>query len=216
MPSFGIINKISFTKLKFFCINILNNYPTWTNSFLCFLVLIICGKDTSIVKLWYIYTKIFLHFFSYVISLKQPFLTLYQSTHPVVALMHEDISCLIIKLLFIIIMKDMIVMNLSLNQLFQVKLNDQASQKPAPETLVGLQTISKFEGKDQVEEQKVLNFNKECRVFVIKAVENLRSRMAIGSTFVKHMSCLNLHRFEKLGVTIVVKRFANIVHSLTK
>ena len=30
------------------------------------------------------------------------------------------------------------------------------------------------------------------------------------------MSCLNPYSLEKLGVTIVVKRFANIVHSLTK
>ena len=39
--------------------------------------------------------------------------------------------------------------------------------------------------------------------------------MAIGSKFVKNMSCLNPHSLEKVGVTIVVKRFANIVHSLT-
>ena len=40
--------------------------------------------------------------------------------------------------------------------------------------------------------------------------------MDIGSTFVKNMSCLNPHSLEKLGVTIVVKSFTNIVHSLTK
>ena len=33
-----------------------------------------------------------MHFFSYVASLMQPFLTLYQSTQPIVAFMHEDIS----------------------------------------------------------------------------------------------------------------------------
>ena len=70
----------------------------------------------------------------------------------------------------------------------------------------------KLRKKDLVEEQKVLNFNNECRVFVIKAVENLQSRMAVGSTFIKNISSLNPENLEKLGVTIVVKRFANIVH----
>ena len=49
----------------------------------------------------------------------------------------------------------------------------------------------KLRKKDLVEEQKVLNFNNECRVFVIKAVENLQSRMAVGSTFIKNISSLN-------------------------
>ena len=70
----------------------------------------------------------------------------------------------------------------------------------------------KLRKKDLVEEQKVLNFNNECRVFVIKAVENLQSRIAVGSTFIKNISSLNPENLEKLGVTIVVKRFANIVH----
>ena len=47
-------------------------------------------------------------------------------------------------------------------------------------------------------------------------MENFRSRMAIGSTFVKNTSCLNPRSLEKLRVKVVVKRFAMIVHSLTK
>ena len=39
-----------------------------------------------------------MQFFSYVASLMQPFLTLYQNTQPIVAFMHEDISCLMIKI----------------------------------------------------------------------------------------------------------------------
>ena len=114
-------------------------------------------------------------------------------------------------------MKDGIVSNLSFPQLFKIELNDQASLKPALDLGCGATNLlANLRKKDLVEEQKVLNFNKECRVFVIKAVENLRSRMAIGTTFVKNMLCLNPHSLEKLGVTIFVKRFANILHSLTK
>ena len=78
-------------------------------------------------------------------------------------------------------MKDGIVSNLS-----KIKLNDQASLKPV--LVLGCAAtnlLSNLRKKDLVEEQKVLNFNKECRVFVIRAVENLRSRMAIGTKFVK-------------------------------
>ena len=40
--------------------------------------------------------------------------------------------------------------------------------------------------------------------------------MAIGTTFIKDMSCLNPHNLDKLGVTVLVKRFVSIVHTLTK
>ena len=113
-------------------------------------------------------------------------------------------------------MKDVIVTNLSLYLLFKVELNDQASLKSALDLgCAATNLLANLRKKDLVEEQKILIFNKECRLFVLQAVENIRSRMAIGSTIVKSMSCLNPHSLEKLGVTIVVKRFANIVHSLT-
>ena len=104
-----------------------------------------------------------------------------------------------------------------LNQLFKVKLNDQASLKPALDLgCAATNLLANLRKKYLVEEQKVFFFNKECRLFVIKEVENHQSRMAIGSTFVKNMSCLNPHSLEKLGVTIVVKSFANILHPLAK
>ena len=59
----------------------------------------------------------------------------------------------------------------------------KTSLKPALD--LGCAALANLKKKHLVEEQKVLNFNKECRLFVIKAVENLQSRMAIRSTFVK-------------------------------
>ena len=165
------------------------------------------ADDLTIVKMY---------FFSYVASLMEPFLRMYQSTKPIVPFMHEDISCLVIKLMCIVI-KEEIISNLSLPQLFKIEMNDKASQKPVLDLgCAATNLLAKLRKKDLVEEQKVLNFNNECRVFVIKAVENLRSRMAVGSTFIKNISSLNPENLEKLGVTIIVKRFTNIVHSLTK
>ena len=116
----------------------------------------------------------------------QPFLTLYQSTQPIVAFMHEDILCLMIKLLCIF-MKDGVVSNLSLPKLFKIELNDQASLKPALDLgCAATNLLSILRKKDLVEEQKILNFNKECRIFVIKAVESLRSRTAIETTSVSY------------------------------
>ena len=81
----------------------------------------------------------------------------------------------------------------------------KASLKPALDIgCAATNLLANLRKKDLVEEQKVLNFNKECGTFVIKVVRNLRSRMAIGSTFVKNMSCLNPRSLEKLGVTIFV------------
>ena len=72
-----------------------------------------------------------------------------------------------------------------LNQLFKVELNDQASLKPALDlSCAATNLLANLKKNDLIEEQKVLNFKKEYRLFFIKAVENLRSIMAIGSTFV--------------------------------
>ena len=101
-----------------------------------------------------------IHFFSYLASLMLPFLTLYQSTQPVVAFMDEDISCLVIKLLCIF-MKDGVVSNLSLPKLFKIELNDQAFLKPALDLgCAATNLLSNLRKKDLVEEQKILNFNK--------------------------------------------------------
>ena len=90
--------------------------------------------------------------------------------------MHEEILSLVIKLLCIF-MKERIVSNLSLPKLFKIELNDQASLKPALDLgCAATNLLSNLRKKDLVEEQKILNFNKECRVFVTKAVESLRSR----------------------------------------
>ena len=105
--------------------------------------------------------------------MQPPFLTMYQSTKPIVAFMHEDISCLVVKIMCII-MKGGIISNLSVPQLFKIEFNNQASLKPALELgCAATNLLTKLREKDLVEEQKVLNFNNECRVFVIKAVENL-------------------------------------------
>ena len=93
-------------------------------------------------------------------------------------------------------MKDVIVVNLSLYQLFKVELYDQSFLN-LDLGCTATNLLANFRKKDLVEEQKVLNFNKECRVLVIKAVENLGSRMPIGNTSVKNMSCLNPHSLEK-------------------
>ena len=157
-------------------------------------------------------TLVKMYFFSYVAFLMEPFLRMYQSTKPIVSFMHEDISCLVTKLMCIVI-KEEIISNLSLPQLFKIEMNDKASLKPVLDLgCAATNLLMKLRKKDLVEEQKVLNFNNECRVFVIKAVENLQRRMAVGSTFIKNISSLNPKNLEKLGVTIVVKRFANIVH----
>ena len=62
-------SKNSFNKVKLkvqnFPRNMLNNYSIWTVMyileavFIFFIVLMICGKDTSIVKLWYIHKSLF-------------------------------------------------------------------------------------------------------------------------------------------------------------
>ena len=129
----------------------------------------------------------------------EPFLRMYQSTKPIVPFMHEDISCLVTKLMCIVI-KEEIISNLSLPQLFKIEMNDKASLKPVLDLgCAATNLLMKLRKKDLVEEQKVLNFNNECRVFVIKAVENLQSRMAVGSTFIKNISSLNPENLEKLA-----------------
>ena len=64
-------------------------------------------------------------------------------------------------------MKGKIVTNLSLNQLFKVELNDQASLKPVLDFgCAATNLLANLRKKDLVEEQMVLNFNKECRLFI--------------------------------------------------
>ena len=61
--------------------------------------------------------------------------------------------------------------------------------------------------------RKSVQFQLRLKNICCKRGGNIWSRIAIWGTFVKDISCLNPHCLEKLGVTIVVKRFANIVHS---
>ena len=117
--------------------------------------------------------------------------------------------------LLCIIMKDEMVSNLSLHQLSKLDLNNRTSLKPVVELgCAATNLLANLRRKDLVDEEKVFSFITDCRIFAVKAIESFPSSMYIGSTFVKSMSCLNPHSLEKLGVTIVVKGFANIVHSL--
>ena len=76
--------------------------------------------------------------------------------------------------LLCIIMKDEMVSNLSLHQLSKLDLNNRTSLKPVIELgCAATNFLANLRRKDLVDEQKVFNFNKDCRIFVVTAVENL-------------------------------------------
>ena len=98
----------------------------------------------------------------------------------------------------------------------QAGLNSQTSLKPVVEFgCAATDLLASLRRKDLVDEGKVF-FNKDCRICAVNVVEYLQSKITIGSTFVISMSCLNLHSLVKLGVSIVVEPFANILQSLTR
>ena len=64
-------------------------------------------------------------------------------------------------------MKDVVVTNLGLNQLFKVELNDQASLKPALDLgCAATNLLANLRKKDLVEEQKVLVSTKNVEYFL--------------------------------------------------
>ena len=65
-------------------------------------------------------------------------------------------------------MKDEMVSNISLHQLSNLDLNNRTSLKPVVELgFAATNLLANLRRKDQVDEEKVFNFNKDCRIIVV-------------------------------------------------
>ena len=138
-------------------------------------------------------------FFSFVVSLFEPFLTVYQTDWPVLPFMYDDLTDLVRKLLQLFIKTDVLTNCTSGTALKQLDLTKKENFFSQSKLNIGFATeltISEMKRKDLVTNTKFL-----CLRNVVSATaETLFERSPLGSMIVKHVKSLDPKHFDSSNV----------------
>ena len=156
-----------------------------------------------------------LHFFSFVAFILEPFLTIYQSSSPLVPFMFDDLYEVLESLLRLV-MKPEKLNEMTLFRIANLDFKDQNLYKNSPDVGCGaFNLLKRLQREDQIDAKSIFDFHAQCHKFVVIIVEKVRDRTLRGLRFMKAASALNPLHIKNSSHSLCETRFKNLVHQLS-
>ena len=138
-----------------------------------------------------------LSFFTSIASFVEPFLTFYQTDHPVMPFLSSDLETLLRNLMKKFLKSDVLEKASSTVKLLKIDLNDTGLHKSIKSLDIGFvadHEIRQLEQQKSINDRDKLQFKMECKKFLVKLCEKLFEKSPLCYSLVRNLKCLDPER----------------------